>query len=66
MRKAKIDPLVNNLWHGHSLGASAHTRCHTLDSEDLREASELLQTSRKAQKANKVLTKKVGSKNEAR
>ncbi len=42
MRKAKVNPLVNNVWHGHSLGSSAHVRYHTFDREDLRRAGQAL------------------------
>lgn len=42
MRKAKVDPLVNRVWHGHSLGNSAHGSYHTFDREDLRRAGQAL------------------------
>ncbi|MBW2005776.1 MAG: tyrosine-type recombinase/integrase, partial [Deltaproteobacteria bacterium] len=42
MRKAKVDPSVNRVWHGHSNGRTAHEGYHTFDREDLRKAGQSL------------------------
>ena len=42
MRKAKVDPLVNRMWHGHSNGRTAHEGYHSFDREDLRKAGQAL------------------------
>ncbi len=53
MRKAKVNPLVNNIWHGHSLGGSAHVRYHTFDRDDLKKAGQALLRYRQRQGKSK-------------
>jgi len=53
MRRSGVDPLVNKVWHGHSISGDAHEGYHTFNREDLRRSGQLLQEYRNRQRTIK-------------